>query len=428
MKFTKFVYVTLTLYCCSNGSAESISISNQKPLNVGDRVPDIAFNHMVNYQKKTAKISDFQDKLLILDFWTTWCGPCIADFPRLDSLQRKFSAQIQILPVTGEKPEKIETFFERLKKKKQIILPSAADTDLTEYFMADGDLWLGKVWINKGTIIAYTEKEAVTEKNIQDVLLGKPLDKGLQKVIHKVLPVDFSKSLLEGNTLYSARTANYYSAVTTHIEGLEPMAHIKLSNAESKYAGMRLVNVSLSHLYWQAYELHPFHQIKLEMADFKHFDPPKNKKSSSNLYCYELIKESAGIEELREIMRKDLNKAFGYNVSIKKREVSCVILKKFNEKSLSDGGDVYAEITNFYVNLRNAPFSTFTSKLTYFMVNKEIPFVIDETGIKGNVDIVFDADLSNPQAVAKELKKYGLVLKAEKRKMEMLVIDDKTNE
>lgn len=46
-----------------------------------------------------ATIGDFRGKLLILDFWYTGCPACIADFPKLEALQREFGDRIQILLV-----------------------------------------------------------------------------------------------------------------------------------------------------------------------------------------------------------------------------------------------------------------------------------------------------------------------------------------
>ena len=55
-----------------------------KPLKIGDKVPDIEFKNIINYKSKTARLSDFKGKLVILDFWGTWCTSCIAAFPKME--------------------------------------------------------------------------------------------------------------------------------------------------------------------------------------------------------------------------------------------------------------------------------------------------------------------------------------------------------
>lgn len=64
-------------------------------LKIGDRVPEIIISKIIGDSKPDAKISDFKDKLLILDFWDTFCGSCIEALPKLDSLQQKFGNKIK---------------------------------------------------------------------------------------------------------------------------------------------------------------------------------------------------------------------------------------------------------------------------------------------------------------------------------------------
>lgn len=42
---------------------------------------------------KSVKLSDFKGKILILDFWATWCGPCKTEIPAFVELQKKFGGE-----------------------------------------------------------------------------------------------------------------------------------------------------------------------------------------------------------------------------------------------------------------------------------------------------------------------------------------------
>src|SRR5438034_9125331 len=75
------------------------SLDKTSPLTIGHQLPEIVFNSVTNYKSKTARLSDFKGKIIILDFWSSFCGSCINLFPHLDSLQQKFKNDLQIILV-----------------------------------------------------------------------------------------------------------------------------------------------------------------------------------------------------------------------------------------------------------------------------------------------------------------------------------------
>jgi thiol-disulfide isomerase/thioredoxin len=63
--------------------AEDYRIIDYKP---GALLPDFSF---VDMEGKTRKLSDFRGQHVLLDFWGTWCGPCIRDLPELQALRKE---------------------------------------------------------------------------------------------------------------------------------------------------------------------------------------------------------------------------------------------------------------------------------------------------------------------------------------------------
>jgi len=55
-------------------------------LKVGEVFPDFAFTDL---EGRSHKLSDYAGKPVLLDFWATWCKPCMADLPKLDALHAR---------------------------------------------------------------------------------------------------------------------------------------------------------------------------------------------------------------------------------------------------------------------------------------------------------------------------------------------------
>jgi cytochrome c biogenesis protein CcmG, thiol:disulfide interchange protein DsbE len=64
-------------------------------LETGQMVPDIALS-----APSVTKLSDLKGKVVYLDFWASWCGPCKESFPWMNAMQKKFGEQgLQVLAV-----------------------------------------------------------------------------------------------------------------------------------------------------------------------------------------------------------------------------------------------------------------------------------------------------------------------------------------
>lgn len=64
-----------------------LSDAQREPLQVGDAAPNFRLDGAFG---GVGEISDMRGRVVILNFWATWCAPCIAEMPSLQTLYRKF--------------------------------------------------------------------------------------------------------------------------------------------------------------------------------------------------------------------------------------------------------------------------------------------------------------------------------------------------
>jgi thiol-disulfide isomerase/thioredoxin len=89
---------------------------------------DIIFKDI---NQKNVDLDDFKGKLILLNFWSTWCGPCKKEMPSLDNLQLNSSlSNLKIFPINigQEEISKSEFFFKELNIKN---LDIYLDTPIT---------------------------------------------------------------------------------------------------------------------------------------------------------------------------------------------------------------------------------------------------------------------------------------------------------
>lgn len=123
----------LSLSC--RPAAAPISVSNRPvsinnipqqtnlPLPTTKNIENLGWETFAGEDKK---LSEFKGKVLVLDFWATYCPPCLEEIPHLNSLQTKYGENIQIvgLHVGGDEDRlKVPEYVEKLKINYQLGYP-----------------------------------------------------------------------------------------------------------------------------------------------------------------------------------------------------------------------------------------------------------------------------------------------------------------
>ena len=83
-------------------------------LTIGSPAPPPAIEHW--FHDKDPIEAFEKDKVYVVEFWATWCGPCIASIPHLSEIQKRHADDgLTVISVSDEPPETIESFLDREK-------------------------------------------------------------------------------------------------------------------------------------------------------------------------------------------------------------------------------------------------------------------------------------------------------------------------
>ncbi len=89
---------------------------------VGKPAPDFALSDL---QGRRIQLSSLRGKVVVVNFWATWCGPCKEEFPELQKAASQFSDDVVVLALDqAEGPSKVEQFRDQFGATFTILLDS----------------------------------------------------------------------------------------------------------------------------------------------------------------------------------------------------------------------------------------------------------------------------------------------------------------
>jgi thiol-disulfide isomerase/thioredoxin len=133
-------------------------------LKVGDSLPDLSTFQLEGHLPDTLK-----GKVVIVDFWASWCLPCAESFPTMDALQKKYGDRLVVLAVNvDEKASNMDKFlkehsisFTVVRDGKQKLVEVVSPQTMPTSFILDPN---GKVcFLHNGFHGAKTREEYIKE-------------------------------------------------------------------------------------------------------------------------------------------------------------------------------------------------------------------------------------------------------------------------
>jgi thiol-disulfide isomerase/thioredoxin len=395
-------------------------------LKVGDRVPEMA---------GTVRFSDYKDKLLVLDFWATWCAPCRAMVPVMDSLRRVFNGQVVFLPVAYESRAVVDPVLASMHRIMRFDLPEVyGDQALGQLFPHRA--LPHEVWIKDGVVRAITEYEQVTAVNLKSVLDGGGF--GLEEKKDVVLAYDKTRPFLVNGNGGDGTALVYHSILSGYVPGLSSGLEV---SGKDPVKGQRFSMRNNPFLwfcrlaYADSGRWFPSPRVWILSKDSGKMDSKLSGQaylrwlSEGNGWCYELQVPPALSGEVGYTMiRTDIARLFpAYKVGLEHHVVPSLVLVRLPGVAMpvSSGGDPVVDVRPYSCRLRNASLSQLLMRLERQYLQNSSLAIADGTGYTGRVDLDIQAPLSDVKALNQALLTYGLALVEKPYLAELLVIRDK---
>lgn len=435
------VAVTMIVATRAAGAQTQIPIPgatpNAKPdVTVGQPSGELALPTILNGTITHGSLSSYHGKLLILDFWATWCSPCIGGMPHMLDIQHQFGDKVQVLLVASDDSATVQKFYAKrpeLKLTTAVGQKTVFDSLARRYGVATLGTY---VWIDAtGTVRAITGQEQVTPENVQAILDGKPVNLTGMATLGVRQSLNPDEPFMIGTNTGGITDFTFHSVLTPFLPGVGAGM-----SAGGKYGARRvhLFNVPALMLFSTAMggvqgrvqtfvtpagtvsipSSMPYSRIKLETADSARL---RDGERSENLYCYELIVPPNRVDNRYAIMLFELERVFGVSATMQHVRTPVYVLAKIGDGPPPSAGGKESESKPLVVQLWNHKASDVAS----YLEERFSRPVLDETGLTTKFDLEWD-DLhkKTPAEIRDILRAHGLDLVDTERDLDMFVIRD----
>lgn len=370
-----------------------------KGLKVGDAAPALTLTKLLKAPAgATGSLNELKGKVVVLEFWATWCSPCLPAMDHLSQIAAKYKDKpIQFIFVTDEDEQRASWFLQKKSPNGWIGLDENRQTIEAYQFVGIPHT---VVIDAEGKIAAITMPRNVTEGAIDDLLSGKKISLPLKEAVAEDL--EWDKDLVRDDTVFQ----------------------IIIQSSNSYTGGMRIGAPPVRQLTFDGAVLPAMLQTAFQMPSTRLINK-LSKSQNEQGYRASVVVPKGKENLLYPSFQRALVENFGLRVHREMRDMDVFLLRKINNQNPilkpSQAKEVEYTIMRGKMTVKKQPIAKLADSLENFFRKP----VIDETGLKENYDWNLSYTYADKNILLESLRKEtGLDLVPARRLVEVLVIEN----
>ena len=377
-----------------------VHVKAQSNIKVGKKAPII---NITDWITNVPKDKTLKGKKVVLEFWATWCGPCIAAIPHLNELQTIYkNRDLYYVSITDEPIAKVNRILKRVDFKSIVV---SDQTRKTQISFGDGKKGLEAypltVLIDNNGIVKWIGEPKNLNQTVMNDFVG--LNKSIISSDTKSKAVDIKIESDEDRAvnLLKDKSLMYYFEFRKSNKG-EPNT-TKVGNKLVFYS-----NKNFSELYANLLNIDQKNLIVSENITNQKFDLIYKNSKGNPEDIIKLDNEILSIMGLQKENEKKIVSVLKFSLSEE------ALLEKAVDESFSSKSDAGDKIvfTSYTVPNLIKDLNSYSSERLYF-----------EGDSKGKFDFIIE--IKSTDALINSLKSYGLTMHRQDRNIEVLKLETK---
>lgn len=176
----KMLIITILLICsCANKNKKTevaIESAKKEVVTTNNKSEDFDLE-VYDFAGFEKFLSKKDDKIYVINFWATWCAPCIKELPYFEKLNETYKGEnVEVILVSLDFPHLYEKKLKPFIKKKQLQSKVIAldDADMNSWIPKVNEKWSGSI---PATVIYKNDERKFFEKSFNYEELKKEVDK-----------------------------------------------------------------------------------------------------------------------------------------------------------------------------------------------------------------------------------------------------------